>query len=149
MPYHVTPIGPLKMNSTEVCIYVLFGSLLGLAGALLVTCLKYLTKVKKYLFLKTCLGPYSYSLGVLVLHQLFYMTYNYLGLRPMIIIFDEKHFAQFQLTEYGLIIEWVGLFMLHLLTLTCNIPCGNLVPLFTLGGIAGKIYYPFAKMMGS
>jgi len=39
--------------------------------------------------------------------------------------------------------------ILHVLALTCTIPSGNLIPLFFLGGLLGRIYSELAKLLGS
>ena len=39
--------------------------------------------------------------------------------------------------------------LLHLLALTSAIPSGNLIPLFFLGALLGRIFTPLAELMGS
>jgi H+/Cl- antiporter ClcA len=148
--YTVTVLDNITMTATDTAIYALFGTIIGFIGALLVTILKYLVLAKNHLFRQRWIGPYSYSLTILIIHIIFYEFVSQIGMKGdiLMLIFDQEYMKRFSLSGNKLIIEWLCIGILHVLSLTCTIPSGNLVPLFILGGLGGKVFYPYAVMLG-
>jgi H+/Cl- antiporter ClcA len=71
----------LEINFQEILIYMLFGIILGLIGALFVTCLKNVVLFKRYLFRMKVVNNYTYSIPILALHILFYYFYSPFGIQ--------------------------------------------------------------------
>ncbi len=105
-------------------------------------------RVRQYLVSRWGLSPVLYSLVVVLLHLAFY-NYSTLGLLGE----DVKHIMgdigslQDDYLQMGVVT--VARLVLHLLALSSMIPSGNLIPLFFLGALLGRLFFPLAQLMGS